>query len=187
MEVQTEIKRWGNSLALRVSGLMAEIPGFTEGMRVAVEVTEEGLMVRPIPSEVREGALPYSERELLSGLDAVRATNEQDDIAGWLDLAARLCLDLGEHERALEYSSEAMELLGSVPIIVEPEGKLYSHARALLAAGQEAQAVEYLQSAYDRVMLVADNTQDETLRQSWLEKRTNREILDLYRQKVAGG
>ena len=79
MEVQTEIKRWGNSLALRVSGLMAEIPGFTEGMRVAVEVTEEGLMVRPIPAEVREGALPYSERELLSGLDA--DTAHADELA----------------------------------------------------------------------------------------------------------
>jgi tetratricopeptide (TPR) repeat protein len=125
--------------------------------------------------------------QLLSGLDAVRATNEQQDIADWLDLAARLSLDLGEHERALEYSSEAMELLESAPNIAEPEVKLYSHARALLAAGQEAQAVEYLQSAYDRIMLVADNTQDETLRQSWLEKRTNRQILDLYRQEVAGG
>jgi antitoxin MazE len=70
MKVETEIKRWGNSLALRVSGLMAEIPGFTEGMKVAVTVTEDGLVVKPVPLEVREGALPYSERQLLRGLDA---------------------------------------------------------------------------------------------------------------------
>jgi antitoxin MazE len=73
MEVQTEIKRWGNSLALRVSGIMAEIPGFKEGMKVTVEVTEEGLTVKPVPEEVREGSLPYSERELLQDLDAESA------------------------------------------------------------------------------------------------------------------
>ena len=49
---------------------MAEIPGFTEGMKVSVEVTEEGLLVRPVPEEVREGALPYSEAELLADLNA---------------------------------------------------------------------------------------------------------------------
>ena len=79
MEVHTEIKRWGNSLALRVSGLMAEIPGFTEGTRVSVEVTEDGLIVKPIPQDVRERPLPYSEQELLTGLDA--DTAHADELA----------------------------------------------------------------------------------------------------------
>jgi antitoxin MazE len=68
MQVETEIKRWGNSLALRVSGIMAEVPGFSAGTRVSVEVTEEGLVVRPIREEVQETALPYAEKDLLSGL-----------------------------------------------------------------------------------------------------------------------
>ena len=79
MIVETEIKRWGNSLALRVSGLMAELPGFTEGMKVSVTVTEEGLVVKPVPLEVREGALPYSEKQLLRGLDA--DTAHADELA----------------------------------------------------------------------------------------------------------
>lgn len=48
---------------------MAEIPGFTEGTKVSVEITEDGLVVKPVPREVREGPLPYSEKELLTGLD----------------------------------------------------------------------------------------------------------------------
>lgn len=68
MHVETEIKRWGNSLALRVSGIMAELPGFSAGTRVSVEVTEEGLVVKPIRDEVRESVLPYSEKELLANL-----------------------------------------------------------------------------------------------------------------------
>ena len=79
MEVQTEIKRWGNSLALRVSGLMAEIPGFEEGMKVSVEVTEGGLVVKPAPLDVREQPLPYSEKQLLTGLDA--ETAHADELA----------------------------------------------------------------------------------------------------------
>ena len=68
MHIETEIKRWGNSLALRVSGAMAEVPGFSAGTRVSVEVTEDGLVVEPIPDGVREPVLPYAEKVLLAGL-----------------------------------------------------------------------------------------------------------------------
>ena len=68
MKVETEIKQWGNSLALRVSGVMAEIPQFTVGTRVEVEVTEEGLIVKPVRDQVGERTLPYSEKALLEDL-----------------------------------------------------------------------------------------------------------------------
>ena len=47
MKVETEIKKWGNSLALRVTGVMATLPEFKAGDRVIVDVTEEGFFVKP--------------------------------------------------------------------------------------------------------------------------------------------
>jgi antitoxin MazE len=68
MKIETEIKKWGNSLALRVSGVMAELPQFSAGTRVEVEVTEEGLTVKPVRDRVGERTLPYSEKSLVAGL-----------------------------------------------------------------------------------------------------------------------
>jgi hypothetical protein len=52
------------------------------------------------------------------------------------------------------------------------------HARALRTLGRDAEADDCLQRAYGQVMLVASKTQDEGLRQSWLENRMdNREIV----------
>ena len=79
MKIETEIKKWGNSLALRVSGSMAEIPGFTAGTRVSVEVSEDGLVIKPIPAEVAEARLPYSEKELLA--DITPETAHADAVA----------------------------------------------------------------------------------------------------------
>jgi predicted ATPase/class 3 adenylate cyclase len=93
--------------------------------------------------------------------------------------AARMQLVLGEVEQALESSSKSVrptELRGEHYYCVE---RFYlTHARVLRALGRGAEADEYLRRAYDRVMLVASKTQDETLRQSWLENvPDNREIV----------
>ena len=42
MRVESEIKKWGNSLALRVTGIMADLPKFKVGTKVIVDVTDEG-------------------------------------------------------------------------------------------------------------------------------------------------
>ena len=69
MKVESEIKKWGNSLALRVTGIMAELPNFKDGTRVTVEISEEGIMVKPVPTQVNDRPfLPYSEKSLLEGL-----------------------------------------------------------------------------------------------------------------------
>ena len=79
MKIETEIKKWGNSLALRVSGVMAELPGFTEGTRVSVDVSEEGLVIKPVPAEIAEPRLPYSEKTLLANITP--ATAHADELA----------------------------------------------------------------------------------------------------------
>ena len=72
MRVQAKIKKWGNSLALRLSGPMSAIPHFKANMLVNVEVTEEGIEVHPVVKHKR-GKLPFKEADLLKGLTPKKA------------------------------------------------------------------------------------------------------------------
>ncbi len=66
MQVQTKIQKWGNGLALRVSGIMREIPGFQEDTQVVVEVTEKGFSVTKKEQETPR--LRFSEQQLLQDM-----------------------------------------------------------------------------------------------------------------------
>ena len=68
MRIEARIRKWGNSLALRVTGAMAQMPGFKEGGKVTVDVSADGIVVKPAPAEKCRVELPYSEQELIQGL-----------------------------------------------------------------------------------------------------------------------
>jgi antitoxin MazE len=68
MKIESEIKKWGNSLALRVTGMMAELPKFTAGTKVIVEVSEEGIVVKPATVQKPKLRLPYTESALLADM-----------------------------------------------------------------------------------------------------------------------
>ncbi len=76
MKVETEIKKWGNSLALRVTGIMADLPQFKAGTKVTVDVTEEGMVVKPAVREKNTFRFPYTEEELLAEITAEKAHAE---------------------------------------------------------------------------------------------------------------
>ena len=78
MYTESEIKKWGNSLALRITGRMVEKHRFEEGSKVIVEITEEGLLIKPA-IHILSSRLPFSEDELLDGLSAHQA--HIDDLA----------------------------------------------------------------------------------------------------------
>ena len=100
-------------------------------------------------------------------------------------IAARLHLALSETDEALTHSAEAVRLMATLPAPPWPEKLFFTHAQALRAVGRTAEADDYLRKAYERVMLVANNTKDETLRRSWLENvRENREIVAAWRQRI---
>ena len=67
MQVTTKIQKLGNGLALRVSGVIREIPNFRENTPVIVEVTENGFSVTKLKQEPRK--LPFSEQQLLDDLN----------------------------------------------------------------------------------------------------------------------
>ena len=68
MRIETEIRKWGNSLALRVTGTMAELPQFKAGTKVTVDVSNEGLVVKRAIGQAGSFFFPYSERALLAGM-----------------------------------------------------------------------------------------------------------------------
>lgn len=70
MKTHAKIQKWGNSLALRISGIMREVPHLKEGSIVDIEVTEAGFTVTK-PN--RPNRFPYQEAELLKGLTPEKA------------------------------------------------------------------------------------------------------------------
>ncbi len=74
MRVQSTIQKWGNSLALRLSGPIKTIPHFEVNMAVDIDIEEDGIKVYPAKTRVKR--LPYSEKDLLKGLNAETAHAE---------------------------------------------------------------------------------------------------------------
>ena len=117
--------------------------------------------------------------ELLTGTDWMV------DLASAHHTAAQLHLSLLQSrvegkdapaDAALASSTEAKRLAAICPL--PPEDYCFTHSRALRAVGHEAEANEHLHQAYERMMLIASKTQDESLRRGWLENvRDNREIV----------
>lgn len=68
MRVRAKIQKWGNGLAIRISGPMRDIPHFIEGTPLEIAVFEDGLEVRKSQSATKRLMLPFSESELLNGM-----------------------------------------------------------------------------------------------------------------------
>ena len=73
MKVETEIKKWGNSLALRVTGVMAALPRFQAGTKVIVDVTDKGFVVKPAVRKTERFRFPYTESEILAEITPEKA------------------------------------------------------------------------------------------------------------------
>ena len=117
--------------------------------------------------------LKGGKRNLLTGLGYARQAAEilssgeaSTRLANAWAVSAYLYLELGGAQPALECSRQAIALAETWPF-TRVEYSLV-HALALRAAGNQAESDDYLRRAYQRVTLVAQRTQDETLRHSWL-------------------
>ncbi len=47
MHIESEIKKWGNSFALRITGAIVEAFHLKVGTKVDIEITEDTLIIRP--------------------------------------------------------------------------------------------------------------------------------------------
>jgi tetratricopeptide (TPR) repeat protein len=104
-----------------------------------------------------------------------------------LEVMTDICLALGQLDEALRYSEESIEMVDVDPSPYMPERRFYLHSKIQRALGQETEADDYLQRAYERVMHVAGNLSDEKLRIGWLDNvRINREILEASAERGIG-
>jgi antitoxin MazE len=81
--MQSEIKQWGNSAAVRLSRNILAQAGLDIASQIEIEVKEGRIMIQAATRPVPVVQLPYSEAELLQGLTP--QTAHADELA---DLSA---------------------------------------------------------------------------------------------------
>ncbi|AKP32558.1 cell growth regulatory protein MazE [Yersinia aleksiciae] len=62
MRTQATLQKWGNSVALRLSGNLKTIPNFEVGDTVDIDISEQGLVIQKVAIK------PLTEESLLAGL-----------------------------------------------------------------------------------------------------------------------
>ncbi len=67
MKIHSTIRKWGNSLAVRITGPLKTIPHFSANMPIEIEVNEKGLTIHAIHPKKKK-SLIYTEAQLLKGL-----------------------------------------------------------------------------------------------------------------------
>ena len=72
MRIETEIKQWGNSLALRISSPVAKEIQLEKGTQVIID-TAGGVLNIVRKEKPKRFVFPYSETQLLSGLTPEKA------------------------------------------------------------------------------------------------------------------
>lgn len=113
----------------------------------------------------KEGALEMAKRalEVSEGAPAVRAYA--------LALMSGIAIAKNQMAEALEFSSEAIEILNRLEGIEEGESLIrWTHALATRAAGREKEAEAQIREARDRLLKRADRISDPRWRQSFLEQ-----------------
>ncbi len=105
-----------------------------------------------------------------------------------LDMGARLSLASNESEDALTYMQELMQWLKIAPEIYGREQIYFTYSQALRATGQQRDADEALSRAYEWLMRIAEQTEDDVLRRSLLENVPyNREIVAAAKERGIAG
>ncbi len=71
--MQSEIKRWGNSAAVRLSSKILAQARLSVSSLISIEVEEGRIVIEAVEKASRKVNLPFSEADLLKGLDACGA------------------------------------------------------------------------------------------------------------------
>lgn len=70
IDMQSEIKRWGNSAAVRLSSKILAQARLSVSSPIRIEVEEGKIVIEAVETASRKVNLPFSEADLLKGLDA---------------------------------------------------------------------------------------------------------------------
>ncbi len=66
VHINAKVLKWGNSLGIRLSGVLKELTDFKVGTELDVEIKKEGLFIRKLEKKT---ILPFSETALISDLN----------------------------------------------------------------------------------------------------------------------
>ncbi len=105
-----------------------------------------------------------------------------------LSLQGVIYFELGNLDKALQCSSQAVGLLKNQEFIEGVEQEVYWHHYRILSAKSDEHATEYLEEAYKEVTRKSRLITEEDLRKSFLENVVlNRDILNAYHDFVETG
>lgn len=68
MHTNSEIRQWGNGLAVRLNKTIIEAANLSKGSKIEIRVDEEGIHIRPAKEETKRLTLPFSEKDLIADL-----------------------------------------------------------------------------------------------------------------------
>jgi len=86
--METQIKRWGNSAAIRIPSSILSDANLSVDSSVNIEVKGNRIVIEPVAKATKRLKLPFTEQALLKGLDAHTAHADS--------VAALLATELGE-------------------------------------------------------------------------------------------
>ncbi len=72
MQIESRVQKWGNGLALRMSGALRTLPNLKEGDLLTINIDEDGFSATKVKKKV------WTEKELLQGMSA---SNTHVDLA----------------------------------------------------------------------------------------------------------
>ncbi len=106
---------------------------------------------------------------------------------GTLSEKGRAHLGLGELRLALDCSTRAIQVLEAQHGMISQAHRFYFiHYRILQANGRTDEATRYLQKAYDELCRIAEQIQETTLRERFLEQiAINRQILQAFSHRLS--
>lgn len=86
--METQIKRWGNSAAIRIPSNILSDANLAVDSQINIEVKGNRIVIEPVAKTPKRLKLPFTEQALLKGLDARNAHADS--------VAALLTTELGE-------------------------------------------------------------------------------------------
>ncbi len=86
--METQIKRWGNSAAIRIPASILSDTHLSVNSPINIEVKGNCIVIEPIAKTAKRLKLPFTEQALLKGLNAHTAHADE--------IAAPLAAELGE-------------------------------------------------------------------------------------------
>ncbi len=129
------------------------------------------------------GEYKKAQTQLQQGINLLKANGERSVVAplSWLSLTE---IRIGDRVGAQAHATETEDLLKTAPKTeeyIEVCRNLYQINTTL---GHQARALEYLEQAYEEVVLRADRISDEGMRQSYLHNvKTTREVVTTWKEK----